>query len=358
MQKFGTVLPVGIRSALRMTRTMDTIDAALPSALPIASPWSTNEMQKLIWEDLFGSEMPVASRPAAMRIDSVAGARHKIVGTVAPLPLVAKIGDTPLPVQPAWIWATEDGTSPQHTMAWTVDDLYFNGWSLWWRRNDPVTGFPVAKGRIPISDWEFNPDGGIDVNGVPAKAADIILIPGFHEGILNFGEDVLQDARFLQKVVRSRLLNPVPGLELHQVSGADLTKDEIDELIDRWATARQGGNAGVGFTSKHIETKEMGSGGDAQLLIEGRNAAAVQVARMSGIPAGTIDATTPKASLNYETKTGRNEELTDSVAALYMEPIAARLSMDDICAPGERIDFDRTDFTSPAPEPLGITQED
>lgn len=337
------------------------VEAALsssPSMLPVSSPWSSNELQKLIWQDLFGADMPITTRGAAMRLSPVSGVRHKIVSTGAPLPLVAKIGDTPLPEQPAWIWATEDGTSPQHTMAWTLDDLYFHGWSLWWRRNDPVTGFPLAKGRIPFSDWEFNPDGGIDVNGVTRDGAGLILIPGFHEGILNFGEDVLSDAQFMHKVVRSRLINPSPGLELHQVSGADLTKDEIKELLDVWITARQGGNAGVGFTNKHIETKELGQDGDSQLLIEGRNAVAVEVARMSGLPAGVIDATTPKASLNYETQTGRNEELVDSVAALYLEPVAARLSMDDICPPGQRVDFDRTDVVSPAPEPLGITQED
>lgn len=337
------------------------IEAATPTnsaMMPFASPWSSNELQKMVWEDLFGAEMPVTSRAGAMRLDTVSGSRHKIVGTVAPLPLVAKEGDTPLADQPSWIWHMVDGTSPQHTMAWTVDDLYFHGWSLWWRANDLVTKFPIARGRVPFSDWEFHPDGGIAINGIRKTPDEYILIPGFHEGILAFGEDVLTDARFLQKIVRSRLLNPVPGLDLHQVSGADLTEDEIDALVDRWVAARQGGNAGVGFTSKHIEAREMGKDGDAQLLIEARNAAAVQVARMSGIPAGTIDATTPKASLNYETKTGRNEELLDNVAALYMEPIAARLSLDDVTPPGVRVDFDRTDYTSPAPEPLGITQED
>lgn len=329
-----------------------------PSMLPFASPWSANDLQRMIWKDIFGAEMPITTRGAAMRLSPVSGIRHKIVAVGAPLPLVAKTGDTPLADQPAWIWAALDGTSPQHTMVWTLDDLYFHGWCLWWRRNDPVTGFPLARGRIPFSDWEFNQDGGIDVNGITQKAADLILIPGFHEGILNFGEDVLSDAQFMHKVVRSRLLNPVPGLDLHQVSGADLTETEIDAVLARWITARQGGNAGVSFTSKHIEAREMGKDSDMQLLIEGRNAVAVEVARMSGLPAGVIDATTPKASLNYETKTGRNEELVDNVAALYLEPVAARLSMDDVTPPGVRVDFDRTDLVSPAPEPLGITQAD
>jgi hypothetical protein len=55
---------------------------------------------------------------------------------------------------------------------------------------------------------------------------------------------------------------------------------------------------------------------------------------MIGVSAGRLDATTPKASLNYETQQGRNQELIDFDLDLYMGPIEERLSLDDCCPRG------------------------
>jgi hypothetical protein len=183
------------------------------------------------------------------------------------------------------------------------------------------------------------------------------LIPGFHEGILSFGRDAIADARSLYRTVRSRLNAPIPPIDLHQTGGRALTKTERQDLIDIWIAARQSARGAVGFSSPDIDVRVLEAGGD-QLMIEERNAAAVEMARVVGVHAGMVDATTPKASLNYETTTGRNQEFVDFDLDGYTMPIAARLSMDDVTIPGRRVVLDVSAFSSPAMSGTGPRFED
>ena len=240
---------------------------------------------------------------------------------------------------PAWHTTCHDGSTWQHRLAWTVDDLIFYGWSLW----EVVRGAdrqPLSAARINRERWHLDADNRLIVDEqVVTDTTDMILIPGLHEGVLSYGCDTIRDATALYRIVRERLNNPVPQVDLHQTGGKQLNRDEIDALRDDWAAARSGQNGGVAYTNEWIEAKPFGSGGE-NLLIEARNAAALDLARLVGVHGGMVDATTPKASLNYETTTGRNEEFADLDLALYMLPITARLSLDDVCPRGQRTAFD------------------
>lgn len=349
---------MGILAALRMRDTVGQVQASLPTYtdpadFPIVTPWSSNDLTRIVWQDIFGTDQqPTNTRNAAMRLPAIARSRNLLCATICRLPLRELTGQTPSDDQPDWINSAIDGTSPQLRLAWTVDDLIFYGWSCWWRDNDPTTGLPVAVSRLNQSDWKINDDGRVEVDGTVAKSSDVIVIPGIHEGILSF-PDAISDTHELYRIVRSRLLNPAPTVDLHQEGGDPLTEVQIDALIDRWATARRGINGGVGFTNQNIKVNELGAGGDAQLLIEARNAAAVDLARLVGVTASRVDATSPKASLNYETATGRNQELVDFDLALYLTPITARLSLDDVTPAGRRVDFDLSDFNALTPSPAG-----
>lgn len=374
-----------------MKRHQEDVTAALdhyagtvvdPSTLPISSPWSTNNLQRIVFEDIFGSDIPQNTRSAAMQLPAIARGRNLLTSTISRFPLVQlAVGQTvphrPDPEtadqaalddyrermrvfaldQPTWLYRSVDGTSPQLRLAWTVDDLIFYGWSCWWRTNKE-DGFPLNVGRIPFGDWSVNDDCQVEVNGRVMRDDEVIVIPGLHEGILTFGCRTLADARSLYNIVRSRVINPAPQLNLHQTEGADLTDTEIDDLVDRWALAREGARGGVGYTSKHIELQELGAAGDSQLMIEARNAASLDLARIIGVSANRLDATSAKASLNYETTTGRNQEFIDFDTALYMTPITARMSMDDVSPQGKRAEFDLTDFISKSPSLTGAPNND
>lgn len=332
-----------------------------PASLPFASPWSeSGDLNRIVVEDILGAQTPLNTRSAAMRIPAVARARNLIVSTIARCPIRTYRGDVEQPDASApWTLRTGSATSWQHRNAWTVDDLIFFGWSCWYRVNSESTGFPLYADRINQDAWHVNGDNQVVVDGVPQDPANVILIPGFHEGVLSFGVDALADSRRLLEVVRDRIENPVPALDLHQTEGADLNTDERKELLDGWRSARRAkGGGAVGYSSKAIDVRELGTGAGSDLLIEARNAAALDLARLIGVGASRIDATAPKASLNYETTEGRNQELVDFDLALYMTPIAGRLSLDDVVPEGARSAFDTSEITALVPSTTGPNVED
>lgn len=326
-----------------------------PARLPIASPWSSStNLQRIVFEDIFGSDTPCNTRSAAMKIPAVARGRNLLVSTICRFPFVTKKRDTVLAPAP---WITNAGAmSPQLRLALTVDDLIFYGWSCWWRTNG-ADGFPLAAERIDIDDWTINDDSRVEVHGQVVDDNQVIVIPGLHEGILSFGSQAIQDATSLYRNVRNRLSSPVPQIDLHQTGGRQLTRDERQELIDGWTAARRGANGGVAYSNEVIEVRELGAGGE-QLMIEERNATAVEMARLIGVHANLVDATAPKASLNYETTNGRNQELVDFDLPLYMTPITARLSLDDVTARGTHVALDLGEFTNLTPSATGPALED
>lgn len=357
------------------TRRQGSVTAAMvgsvstdPARLPFVSPFSPeSDLNRLVWNDLLGDATGyVNSRGSAMRIPAVARGRNLIVSTVCRFPFALFRGAEALPASEApWMTATNDGTSWQLRLAWTVDDLLFYGWSLWqWTRGaDSDGGRPLAGGRVPMGSWRITDDNRLEVNGelVPtSRERDYCLIPGLHEGLLSFGVDVLSDTKALYAVVRDRIENPVPGIDLHQTGGEKLTPAEIDDLVSGWITSRQSGSTrrGVGYSNEYIDVRELGGGTDAALLIEARNAAALDCARAIGVHGGMIDATTPKASLNYETTSGRNGEFLDFDLALYMTPVTARLSLDDVTARGQRVALDAAAFVTIPQTPTGPVAED
>lgn len=356
---------MGILDSFRATRELTAAAALLdvqaaiandPSTYPIATPWGSADMARLVYEDVFGTDVPANSRSAAMRLPGLARARNLVVSTIAGLPFAALRRDEPV-VSPSWFTACHDGSTWQHRLAWTVDDLIFYGWSLW----EAVRGadrFPLSFARINVDRWNLDADNRLVLDGqVVRDPSDLILIPGLHEGVLSYGCDTIRDATSLYRIVRERLNNPVPQVDLHQTGGKQLNGDEIKELRDDWAAARSGLNGGVAYTNEWIEAKPFGSGGE-NLLIEARNAAALDLARLVGVHGGMVDATTPKASLNYETTTGRLGEFVDLDCSLYMLPISARLSLDDVSPHGTRVGFDTAHLTNLARPTTGPATDD
>lgn len=340
----------------RVTAGIYAGHAVDPSTFPIASPWVSGNLQRVMWNDMFGPDVePPNTRTAAMSIPAVSRARNLICTALQRLPLLQLDGDTPTATQPGWITQTTDGTSPQHRAAWTADDLIFGGWSCWEFEPGGDQG-PAAAGRLPTDMWEVDTDTRqVLVNGAPAR--NVILIPGFHEGILSFGQQAIRDTLGIYRAVSDRISTPVPPIHLRQVSGTPITDpDEIDRLTGQWARARRKG--GVGFSNQHIEVVPLNTDGGDSLMIEARNAAALDLARVIGVAGSRIDATVDKASLNYETTSGRNWEFLDQDLSLYTDPIAARLSMDDWTPPGTRVQFDTSAYTTLTPGPTGPALED
>jgi hypothetical protein len=311
-----------------------------------------------------------------MMVPAVARARHLTAGAIAGCPLTTWAGGVQTLPTPTWATATDGqlgalpaerrralwlhaGQSPWWRMLWTVDDLIFYGAAVWivtqFEDSDPA-GRPLRMARLPWSTWQVDEQGRItDPDGKPFPDNALRVFPGPHEGLINFAARTIRNASVLESTAADIARRPF-RTELHQTTDIELTPAERSDLITRTRQALAD-NAGILFTNAAIETKDHPID-SADLLIDGRNAAAVDIARDVSIPAAMIDATTAGASLTYETTAGRNAEWIDYGLSLYMDAITARLSMDDVVPQGTSAAFDTTDLTELSVPPTGAPRED
>lgn len=342
---------MGIARALRLVRQTDP-------PLELGSPWADGDLWTLaLPPDLVAAEFLPMTRREALSVDAVSRARDLVCTTIARAPLRSYTGAAldPDVEQPSFLYRTDGSVHPRMRMVWTIDDLIFHGWSLW-AVDRGADGAIIHADRIPFELWEFDDRGRVLVDSETVAADRVLLIPGPHEGILNRNASTLRTAQRLERSAAARAANPVPLVELHQTVDVDLDATERDELLRSYGqavTAANGGTTGVAFTSYGVEGKAVGANGDgAAALVESRNYAAVTAARIIGLPAAMVDATSAGASLTYETTSGRRAQFVDEVRA-YSDAVEGRLSLDDVVPRGRRIAFDVDELTTLTPSPSG-----
>jgi hypothetical protein len=341
---------MAVGRALRLVREMERMgrpieDSSTRPSPVIRSPFTEGQLTAIVWADIFGETLTPVTRADAMAVPAMARARHIICGFGARAPLRAYQGEAEVEA-PSWTYRTDQVTMlpPYHRMLWSLDDVLFGGWSLWAVARDAETKVQDAA-RVPFDWWEFDDDGTIKIDDHEMPYEDVLLIPGPHEGLLAFGAGAIRHAARLLRAAQVAAETPVPNMELHDEGEIQLTQTEQDELIAAWAKARRGENGGVAYTSRGVKAIAHGQN-DAHLLIDGRNAAAVDIARTASLPAALLDATLDKGSLTYETAEGRNAQALEYGVQLYLDAIAARLSMDDVVPRGTRIGFDLENMTA------------
>lgn len=328
-----------------------TAAATIPQ---VESPWSPATLNTVVWTDILGKDYMPLSRSEAMSVPTVARARGLITATTARFPLEA-VKDGEKVESPVWIDRNDGPLSPFHRMTMTVDDLVFYGWSLWRVLRD-TSGSVIQAARVPYDRWEFDTEGRIVVDGKLVSNDSVILIPGPHEGLLTFGARTIRQATNLLHTADKAAATPNAFLELHQVNEASFTDDDVAKLIESWAAARRGENGGVAFTNNAIEVREHGAANE-HLLIEGRNASAVDIARCMGIPAALLDAQAQKGALTYETTVDRVREFVDFGLLPYMEAISGRLSQNDVTPRGTTIRFNIQAVIGDMPMSVNPTQK-
>lgn len=347
---------VGITNALRLWAgpAGGTVPSKL-NPLPQVEAWTSDHLQAIVWADILGLDALPMTRAEALSVPAIARGVSLLKTTIAKWPLQVLRGDALVEPQPSWCLRTSGPYSWQYRSAWTVDDLIFYGASLWQHARG-ADNFPLQSTRVPWSEWDVNAAGEIvDADGHPFPSRSISLIPGWHEGIVSFGQRSIRQATALEYAAGQTAAAPFK-LELHQSTDVTLTETEKYELLTeaRRAMAESGG---ILFTNSAIEARDHGGAAET-LFVESRNSSAVDMARLIGIPAAMIDATSAGTSLQYETVAGRNQQFLDYGTSLYADPIAARLSLDDVVPAGNRTAFDSSISTIINPAATGPATED
>lgn len=321
------------------------VAATPPRPVGLASPWSTSELTKFAWSDIFGAEYVPVTRAEAMKVPAIVKGRALIVGTLSRQPLAKFRGAEKIEPDP-WMYRSNEGVvSPQMRTLWTLDDLIFHGCALWAVDRD-MRGNILDAIRVAPEFWHIDPDSnGIILNGNAATADEVIYFEGPQDGLLTIASDDIRAARAMSRAWASRVDSPVPLIELHiNDVNADLTDDEQDALIEDWESARRLG--GTALTPAAIDTKVHGTT-PTDLFVEGRNASRLDFANNLALPGAMLDGSTATASLTYSTKEGSRNELVDLSLAYWATPFESRLSMDDVTPAGTRIAFDLEYLSTP-----------
>lgn len=328
-------------SLLSKIRAALAVPAAAAGDVRFQSPYDRdNHLWNFVAPDWFPTQG--MSREVAMSIPAVNRARRTIAHGVARIPLRAYRGETPLADAPLWLDRTDGPVSPYHRMLWTVDDLFFHGISAWAVQRN-TAGLVIAADRVPFDSWAIDPEGRFVYNApdgsqTPADPRSVIVIPGSDEGILNTSGLALSHARSLIVNASKATETPAAYINIQQTNDYDVTQEEIDQTTLNWRESRAGKNGGVAFTSAGLKIEELGAPLE-HLLIEGRNAAALDVARAAGVPGVIVDANNG-TNMTYENAEQKARDLIDYGLSAYMQPISARLGMDDMSPRGTSVAFD------------------
>ena len=320
----------------------------------IASPWSTSQLSQVVWADVFDGEFAPVLRAEAVRVPAINKGRGLIAGTLARQPLKLWDDDAELST-PDWMIRSDSDQSPYQRMLWTIDDLIFGGTSLWTVDRDGDGKITDAI-RVPPDWWEVTPDLEVLVYGQPAEDGTVLLFEGPQDGLLTIAADDIRASRAMGRAWSSRVTSPVPLVELHQTTDDPLEQDEIAELLESWESARRSGNA-TGYTPHNLEVKVHGQT-STDLYVQGRNAARLDFANHLNLPATILEGSTATASLTYSTREDSRSELLDYSLYYWAAPIEARLSLDDVVPPGQRVAFDVSWLTSTTAPPTSPPTED
>lgn len=331
----------------------------VPDRYAVQTPWAEDNLTaNVLLADAFGITTEIATRQNAMSIPAIAKARHIITSTVAAAVWRAYRGDTEVRTQPPFLYRTNSAMSPVHRMVWTVDDLMFYGWSLW-ATTRSSEGEILDAVRVPRARWDFDSIGRVLVDGELTQEGEVILIPATDEGLLLTGSATILGALNLEREWQKRIKNPIAVTEIHNTDRDDpLTPEQAKTFINGFNANRRAADGITAYTPANIEIRTHGEQ-VTDLFIAGRNAVAIDVARLTGLPALVLDtANINAANQNYSNKETARNDLLDAIRNIYVAPIEARLSQDDVVPRGQSVRADLSDAVTVPSTGLGAPRED
>jgi phage portal protein BeeE len=168
-------------------------------------------------------------------------------------------------------------------------------------------------------------------------------------GWLRNGATAINTAASLEAATLMYSESPIPTVALKN-NGADLPADQVDALLEAWEEARA--NRATAYLNSSIEAQTMGFSARDVQLVEGKQAAALAIARLANLDPIWVGAGVPGSSLTYANRVDLYRQLLDTALRPIMSLIEQRLSMGDITPRGHEIKFDTTSFLRGNPSEL------
>lgn len=337
---------MGIRDTLRLVKNAEM----LPAYQHVYAQLEPN-----VYGSTFGvatMNVPFAyiTRDEAMTVSAVARARNIIAGTLASLPLeLYNSRGEELP-KPRWMRQPDPHSAYGTMMAWTIDDLIFNGNAYWqiievYREDGRPSAFRyINYTRVTpqYNNTSTMVDGyAVDGTLVPNSGlGSLITFQALDEGVLKRGAQTIKTAIALEQAAKRSAEEPVPNGVLKN-TGMDLPEDQVMNLLARFKSARN--TRATAYMTSNLEYQPMQFDNTQLQLVESRKAMQTMIAQMMNVPAYLLDAETG-GSLTYNNAEGQKRYLVDFSLRNVITVLENRLSMDDITIQGQHVRFDLDDF--------------
>lgn len=350
-----------MRLAADVARSLHAGDARAPvpdeswhARYGIVSPWSTGDLSNYApWADLFpdATFLGPVTRGEALSVPAMAKACLLVTAQIGRLPLRTYRDNAEID-SPPWAYSTAGTLHPGQRMSFTILDLILDGWSLWALERG-TTGAVLAAEWVQSGLWSFDADGFVvnqDGQRIPADRA--CLFRGPHDGVLTIGAATIRGARDLEAAWMKAARNPIPATVLHNTTDDELTPGEITELLSAWRSARRDPDGALAYLPAAVTLEAVGEIVPT-VLVEARNAVAVDIARLVGVPAVALDAGPLQTSLTYQNSAAiTGTQLPLYGLTPYVDAVSWRLSLDDITPRGNRMALDMSSIlaTTATPE--------
>ena len=247
----------------------------------------------------------------------------------------------------SWMTRPDPATTRNFMMASTVQDLMLHGRAFWYITQRYNTGFPAAFTWLPHDnigtldqagpEW-FGPSQDIQFNGVDVDPANVVQFLSPVNGMLWTGNRAIQIAYELDEAAK-RFATNAGGISsgyLQQRDGEAMGGDELAEIAQAWSEAR--GKLAVGALNQHVEWVEFKSNPSTLQLMEGRQHAALELARVFQVPAWLVGVAI--GGMTYQNSQQARRDLFEFGARPYIDCIQETLSLDTVVARGKHVELD------------------
>ena len=230
-----------------------------------------------------------------------------------------------------------------------VNDLLLYDRAYWRVIERTWDNFPAAIVRLPAIDV-VETNGEVLYRGQAVPLNQIIRFDGDGlGGWLKTGYTAITTAAALEDATFRYAEAPLPQMILKN-SGADLPADQVDAILEAWESARA--DRATAYLNSSIDAQPQGWNAAELQLVDAKNAAAVQIARMANLDPIWTGAGVPGSSLTYSNRVDLYRQLLDTGLTPVMNLITQRLSMNDVTPRGHTVTFDTSIFLRGNPSDL------
>ena len=245
----------------------------------------------------------------------------------------------------SWFTRPDPTVTRNWLMANTFSDLFFYGRSFWWVSSRYSNGFPASFQWLPAGSVEtpdqtgpqfFGMSKQIDFLGNQLDANNVVQFLSPIQGLLYTGHRSVDIALRLDMAARRFAANEIAAGYLQQRDGEPMSGEELADLAAAWSKARAA-NA-IGALNQYVEFKEFDADPSKLQLMEGREHAALELARVANIPPYLVGI--PTGGMTYQNAQQARTDLYLFGAKPYICCIEETLSLDTVTPRGRHVKFD------------------